>query len=123
MLNDFIEDNELLFRAIKPFPNWWKVEINRPSSAAFKDSNGVSVDRQGSRTLQTTIEAIKNRFEIKAVVSITAQECRNTGANPMPKPTRTNPEHAEIHGGMGKIQLSSSQARAICKSVNIEYLS
>lgn len=49
MLAKKISDFEILNRAIKPFPNWWKLDVNRPSSAAFKDSRGVSVDRDGGR--------------------------------------------------------------------------
>jgi hypothetical protein len=45
---EFHQD-ENLFRAIKSFPNWWDPETNKPTSAAFKHSYGVSVDRQAER--------------------------------------------------------------------------
>ncbi|EKB48520.1 hypothetical protein B879_02861 [Cecembia lonarensis LW9] len=62
MLPQNISDEEILFRAIKPFPNWWKVDINRPSSAAFKDSRGVSVDRDAGRQSSRVVQILRARF-------------------------------------------------------------
>lgn len=43
MLPTEILDSEILFKAIKPLEHFWKG--GHPSSAAFKDSKGLSVDR------------------------------------------------------------------------------
>lgn len=121
MLKEHIEDEERLFRAIKPFPSWWKFDVNRPSSAAFKDSLGVSVDRQGVREINQVIERFKNRFEIRAVVSLTAKQCRDFGTYPIAKPETNNPEHAEIHGSPTEVTLTSGKARKLSKNARIDY--
>ncbi|MBU0764545.1 MAG: hypothetical protein KJ607_06905 [Bacteroidetes bacterium] len=122
MLKDYIEDYERLFRAIKPFPNLWKFDVNRPSSAAFKDSLGLSVDRKGTRTVERVIERFKKRFEIMAVVSLTAKECREFQTCPIAKPEPDNPEHAEIHGSLTEVALTSGKARKLSKIARIDHL-
>ena len=120
MLDEEINDDEILYRAIKPFPNWWDSENNRPTSAAFKDSRGVSVDRQGTRNEPEAITAFK-KFELKAVVSITAKECRNFDTHPIYKPEPGNEYHSEIHGSLTEIQLTASQAKKLSRNVKIVF--
>jgi hypothetical protein len=48
LLSPEFSDAENLFREV--IENNWDYEENRPSSAIFKDSKGVSVDRDGGRT-------------------------------------------------------------------------
>lgn len=122
MTDNYIKDEERLFRVIKSFPNWWKFDVNRPSSAAFKDSNGVSVDRQGTRNIDQVIERFRNRFELRAVVSINAGKCREFNTYPIAKPGLENPEHAEIHNSPFEIPLTSGKARKLSKEARIEYL-
>ena len=47
MLNDNIENSEYLYRRVISNPSYWDVENGRgrPTSAVFKDSFGMSVDR------------------------------------------------------------------------------
>ena len=120
MLNKEINEDEILYRAIKTFPNWWDFENNRPTSAAFKDSRGVSVDRQGARNETEVVTAFK-KFELKAVVSITAEECRNFDTHPIYKPEPDNVYHSEIHGSPTEIQLTSSQAKKPGRNVKIVF--
>ncbi len=123
MLPIEIKNEEALYRAIKPFPNWWKTDTNRPSSAAFKDSRGVSVDRDGGRLPSEIVRNFQNRFTIKAVVSILAGECRSFGTHPISAPEiPTNPEHAVIHCSPTEIELTSGQAKNLSKTAKIEYL-
>lgn len=122
MNSDFIDDEEQLFRCIKNIPNWWKSKFNRPSSAAFKDSKGVSVDRSGGRTNEAVVKEYKRKFDLKAVVSVTAGRCRELNTYPVPKPTRKNSHHAEIHDSPYKVQLSGGKARELSKAVKIDYL-
>ena len=44
--NEF-KNGETLLRGINNHPDFWKINENRPSSAAFNDSKGVSVNRTG----------------------------------------------------------------------------
>ncbi|MFN3998814.1 hypothetical protein [Algoriphagus sp.] len=122
MEKDFIKDEELLYRAIKPFPNWWKEKENRPSSAAFKDSRGVSVDRDAGRPESQIISRINSRFEIQAIVKVKASFCREIEANPLPRPIIGIPEHAEIHRTETIIELTDSQARNLAKNCIIAIL-
>lgn len=119
MGNDFIKDEELLYRAIKPYPNWWKEKEKRPSSAAFKDSLGVSVDRDAKRDESEIIGAIEKRFELKAIVKVKTSYCRELQTYPFPKPLIDNPEHAEIHRSENVIELTDSQARNLAKTCEI----
>lgn len=116
MLPQNISDEEILFRAIKPFPNWWKFDINRPSSAAFKDSRGVSVDRDADRQSSQVVQILRARFSVRAVVSIPTGVCRTFGTCPVAKPLPNQPEHAEIHRSESEIELTSGQARNLSKA-------
>jgi len=57
MLNDEIEDSEFLYRGVvtqnRDFEN------DRPTSATFKDSKGVSVDRDGGREDKYCVNHLK----------------------------------------------------------------
>lgn len=121
MLSPYLFDDEILYRAIKPFPNWWKSEIKRPSSAAFKDSRGVSVDRDARRTSDVVVKELRNRFSVRAVVSISVAECREFNTYPIGKPLPNQPEHAEIHRSESEIELTNSQARNLSKAARIEF--
>lgn len=119
MEKDFIKDEELLYRAIKQFPNWWKAKENRPSSAAFKDSLGVSVDRDANRNESEIIGIIQSRFDLKAIVKVNAGFCRLIQTNLLPKPLHDNPEHAEIHRSENLVELTDSQAKNLAKTCEI----
>src|SRR5690625_3000135 len=123
MLSDEIQNNELLYRAIKSgIPHHWKKDTNRPTSAVFKDSTGLSVDRKGDRTGDVIISTFQSKFSIKAVISITAEECRNAETLPLAKPLPDNPYHAEIHRNEDNPSLTSGQAKKLSRLARIEYL-
>ncbi|MCD8022175.1 MAG: hypothetical protein LUF30_04125 [Lachnospiraceae bacterium] len=52
-------------------------EYGRPTSALFKQDNGVSVDRDGQRSEKTIIYAFKDRFSrrFKGLVKVSAAVC------------------------------------------------
>ncbi len=120
MLPTEILDSEILFKAIKPLEHFWK--DGHPSSAAFKDSKGLSVDRNGGRPKQVIIENLRARFETKAVVSVLASACREIGTYPVSKPLEGNIYHAEIHRSATETSLSSSLAKKLRDLVKIESL-
>jgi len=85
MLNQEILNEEYLYRRIPNNPHQWKVD--RPSSAAFKDSfGGTSVDRKGERTENDVVNNFTNNFSLKAVVKVSAGYCRNVDAHPIYTP-------------------------------------
>jgi hypothetical protein len=60
MVNNEVSNNEWLYRMVLNKPNYWKENENRVSSAAFKDSKGVSVDRDGERPESKIIEELNS---------------------------------------------------------------
>jgi len=79
-ISSVVDNNENLFRAIKILPQLWDDEFNRPSSAAFKDSKGLSVDRNAERSFDEVITCLKKHFSnLKGVAYFTASSCKNIG--------------------------------------------
>lgn len=109
----------------------------RPSSALFKDSKGVSVDRDAGRRLEDIIvdeerlhalynagmsdEEIKEKGEkLKAIVSLTDEQCDAVKVCVIPDPIEgENENHALIQKSETEIQLSKSQARNLAKMATI----
>lgn len=121
-----------IYRRVKSKPIFMK--DGRPSSALFKDSKGVSVDRDVGRTIDDIIadeerlhslynakltdEEIKEKGEeLKAIISLTYEQCDSVGVCVIPDPI---PEENEYHTLLQKseteIQLSKSQARLLARA-------
>lgn len=122
MLDPEIKNSERLYKAIKKtIPNQWSNKRNGPSSAAFKDSKGLSVDRAGSRPINSIVSDFQSRFEIRSVISVTAGECRNHKTYPKYAPLSDNIYHSEIHRSSDIITLTAGQARKLSKLARIDY--
>lgn len=94
-----IADDEDLYRSIPDKPNMKKYhngEFIRFTSAAFKDSNGLSVDRSYYRDESEIIERINDRFGERSLVKLSAKDCRKEGAEPIPDPINENTYHSLI---------------------------
>lgn len=117
-MNADFDDNECLFRAVLPIEVFWK--DGRPSSAAFKDKNGLSVDRDGGRNTSEAIECVKNNLQGN-IVSLLVLQCKDINAYVTYVPIKDNPFHSEIHGNIEKRKLSDSQAKKLAKCCKIEY--
>lgn len=117
MNSDRIESHEVLFRAASFTPNMWKVNEDRASSALFKDSNGASIDRDDGRSEVECCSFMEDpvNFQIKAIVSVTGQQCLDIGVLPIPKPLEENPFHAEIHDSQTKVTIGSGKATRLAK--------
>lgn len=113
-----IDDNETLFRAVKNRPDYWK--NNKPTSAVFKDSRGVSVERDRKREKSVIYKSFEKKFNLKAIVSVVAKTSMNIGVYPVPMLTKNNKYHAEIHSSSNRILLSKSQAKSLSTAVSIE---
>ena len=124
-MKDFSPD-ENLYRAVKPKPIFWKMAVNRPSSALFKDSNGVSVDRQADRTVDEALETVRENFseiQLKAIVGIMVKECEGIGAIVKYKPIESNTFHSEIHNSLEEAQLTDGKAKRLARLSKIYYQS
>src|SRR5699024_1073570 len=121
-MNDNFDNREQLFRKVILNPNFWKKETGRPSSAVFKDSKGVSVDRDGGRDQKQVIETFKNRFgekNMKALVTLTVECCKEVDVFLKYAPVTDNKYHTEIHNTSTEVPLTSGKARKLAKKCEI----
>lgn len=121
MLDEDIQDDEYLYRRVITNPSFWDFDKNRPSSAIFKDSKGVSVDRQNKRKDSDVIN-LYEEFPIRAIVKVLTEKCRLSNTFPVYKPTPENVYHSEIHDSTDKVQLSSSKAKKLRDNSLVIYI-
>lgn len=121
-MDDKFNDNELLLRAVFPEnqrPDFW---INgHISSAALKDSRGLSVSRTYDRSLKESVDWMTKHFR-GAIVSITVKACNVVNAYVKFCPSFNNPYHSEIHGSKETIELSNEQALELARSASLEFM-
>lgn len=117
---DFPDGQEKLLRAVwkERIPRLWNEKTNRPSSAAFKDSKGLSVDRAGGRSDADAVEYAKAHLQ-GVMTAATVDMCREIKASPKYLPSRSNPYHSEIHGSDWQVPLSPEQALFLAQHVVI----
>lgn len=115
--NSEIEDEETLYRAIHP--SFWKEEEGRPTSALFKDSKGVSVDRDGEREEKEIASSILSTRDEFGLAKLNAGEARNLGTYLKPDSQPDNKYHALILSSETKAKLSNSVARKLSTLVKI----
>ncbi|MBQ7168566.1 MAG: hypothetical protein IJR63_01520 [Synergistaceae bacterium] len=99
MLSNDIQNHERLYRAVKRSKSYWLDSQNRPTSAMFKDVNGVSVDRDGGREEPEIVRfmcEVSLPKRVKGIASLSVSECLETGADVAPAPSKVNPYHANI---------------------------
>lgn len=118
-----IKPEEVLYRAVFPSPAiFWDEELGRYSSAIFKDSKGVSVDRDYNRTDNDICDEFKSRFpnkKLEAVVSIGADFCYDLPTHLEYKPEPDNEYHSEIYDSKTKITISKPKLRKLAEKCNV----
>lgn len=119
---NFSDEREKLLRAVwaDKYPHLWDTKNNRPSSAAFKDKNGLSVDRAGQRTDAEAVEYAKNHLH-GFIVAATVEMCRKANVSPKYLPSKTTPYHSELHGSETTKPFSPMQALTLARNVIILY--
>ncbi|WP_143242267.1 hypothetical protein [Bhargavaea cecembensis] len=117
-----LKDEEILYRAIGPAPFHWSTQANRPSSAAFYDKNGLSVDRKGNRDQEEIVELFSKRFKLKAVVSISAHTCMGIEVHPAAAPSRSNRWHAELHDSPDEKLIQKSKRLQLARLCRLVYI-
>ena len=111
-----IQDEELLHRAIKPKPQFWNTKTDTVSSALFKDSKGVSVDRNSNRSNEEIKLCLLNTFpDLKGEARLKTEICREKMCRIIADPIENNEHHALILGN-GKIELTQGQAKFLSKN-------
>ena len=119
-MTELFEAGEKLYRAVYPpniMPLFWK-ENGELSSAVFKDKNGLSVERSGTRTEEIIISNMR-LFFYGTIISVFVGDCILCGAFLKYLPTRRSRYHTEIHGSEEKIPLSQSQCKFLAKRARV----
>lgn len=112
---------EKLYRAVKRSQPNTIDEYGKPTSALFKDDNGVSVDRDGSRLEDEIIGCFKQRFgpRFKALFRFGANICFDNNIAVIPD----YGYHAELFDDCQKKPLSQLKALILadsCSAVTFE---
>ena len=112
---------EKLFRAVYPpevAEMFWRFD-GRVSSAAFADPKGLSVDREGSRSIEQIVASMKKKYNGR-ILFIRTKNCNEIGAVVKYLPSRSNPYHSEVHGSDSVVLLSKVQRRHLAdKAVTV----
>ena len=124
LLSEDIQDNEQLYRAIKRSKPDWLDGKNIPTSAMFKDENGVSVDRDGGRNEADVIDFMKNGKlfpRVKGIARISANDCFSCGADVKADPSKDNPYRANIFLDAEDIFRQNLQALKLARASRIVF--
>lgn len=119
MLPIEVGDGEYLYRGV--VRSHWDFVNNRITSATFKDSGGVSVDRDGGRSEQACIEKILAVKDFKAVCKIQAANVRRNDALILYKPIEANIFHSEIHDSSERIQMRGKKPSNLNNEASLVY--
>lgn len=120
-MDDNFASDECLYRGLHPI---WIEDDNSVSSAAFKDSGGISVDRDGGRDEQDCIKRLTEALpQMVGVGKLTCGEVEECGATTIYCPVEGNEYHSEIHDSSEQVQIKSkSKSRKLAKKCQIVYL-
>lgn len=112
-LSDTFFDDEFLYRGV--VDHNWDYQENRPSSATFKDSKGVSVNREARRTESECVLQLLNTKAFKAIVKISVKDVNECNAISKYTPIPDNEYHSEIHDSIDRVEIRSGKARSLQK--------
>ena len=129
-LEDFKNSESLLRGIQKNTKSWngkeiklWDEELNRPSSAAFADSQGLSVNRTGEnkQDYDESLECLKNTKDKvwRAIVELEVNLCIESGVHLKYLPTKDDIYHSEIHKSESEPLLSKSVRKKFARACRI----
>ena len=124
MLSKDIREHEQLYRAVKRSRPDWLDGRNIPTSAMFKDTNGVSVDRDGGRDKSEIISfmcEVSLPKRVKGIVKLSVTDCRETGAEVESAASEVNPYHANIFLDSSNIYKQNIQALKLARASELIY--
>lgn len=109
--------SETLYRVVKRSQPDTMDEYGNPTSALFKDDNGVSVDRDGGRFEPEVIDRFRDFFgqRFKGLVRVGADVCIDNNMAVIPD----HGYHAEIFDDFRKTPLSQLKALILADSCKI----
>ena len=118
-------NDEQFYRAIKNTnPSAWDFEKNRPSSAAFKDSLGCSVDRRSLRNESDVKSFMHNNLDtndskIKSIVCVTKAQCDEKEIQTIEDTLKLNPYHCLLIRSEEKKEMTKGQCRHLSNCCTI----
>lgn len=115
-LSSDIKEDENLFRGIHA-TQWDEL---RPSSAAFKDRKGLSVDRCNYRPDAEAISFLLSSKSYRGIVKIPVTYVKSIPTKVIYAPVDGNEFHSEIHD-MNKVELTRGNARKFASEVEIVF--
>jgi len=116
-MDNTFEDDETLLRSVKPIELFMHKD-GTLTSAAFKDSDGLSVDRTGDHTLEQAVEFAQHHLT-GVIVGVTVLQCKQVEAVVKYLPVPDNNYHSEIHRNEEKLRLNDRQAENLSKRAHI----
>lgn len=119
-MDKVVKRNEMLYRAVKRSQPDTINEDGSPTSALFKQDNGVSVDRDGGRTEDEIVETFESRFttRFKGLFRVGANVCLDHSMAVIPA-DKTNEYHAEIFDDFNRTPLSSLNALILADAAQV----
>lgn len=109
--NSTVDNDEFLYRGVIEVN--WDFENNRPSSSTFKDSLGVSVDRDSLRTEEECINFLEQKKDFFCICKVVTGKIRALDAFVKYVPKDDNIYHSEIHDSEERVQMRGSKPKKI----------
>ncbi len=116
-MDDFFADEEKLYRAVIPKDMFIKAD-GSVTSAAFKVSNGCSVDRGNYRTDEEAAAFMKRSLQ-GSIYSLTVKICREKDVFVKYEPEENNPYHSGLYKNDELEKMTPSQCRHLASSVQL----
>lgn len=120
-MDEHFASNECLYRGLHSL---WIEDDNTVSSAAFKDSGGVSVDRDGGRNQRECVDRLLEALpQLVGVCKLTICDVEACDAVAVYRPISNNEYHSEIHDSVGQVQIKSrSKAKKLSVRSQIVFI-
>lgn len=118
-MDNTISDDEFLYRGVIELN--WDYENNRPSSATFKDSKGVSVDRDNFRQEKDCVGFLISKRDFFAVCKVQTKKVLELNAITKYLPVSDNEFHSEIHDSNERIQMRGKKPKKIRDASKVVY--
>jgi hypothetical protein len=117
-MDDSFRPEERLYRGIHAM----FLDGDRITSAAFKDSGGVSVDRDGGRNEDDCIERLITALpQISGVGRLTYADVESCGAVTIYCPTTENVYHSQIQDSKEQVKIPNSKAKKLASCCYLVY--
>ena len=119
--NSIVKDNEDIYRVVHPWNKFWKKKHTKLSTAAFKDPNGLSVDRSYNRDADLVKIDFQNRDFKGSLISGNAKDCRTAGTYIKTAPSPTNQYHSLLLDSPKVLEISAEKREKLVKIFSVVF--